>query len=111
MAATKAEAQIVLKEVEKLYAPYIEAMETKPELMQGDVWNGGDTWTVCWEEGPYEWAGVFPAAVSVMGDGYQDYPEDHLLHWEQIQKRLRHYGMWTEAFRNYQLGVYRTSEV
>ena len=111
--ATKAEAEIVLKEVKKLYAEYIKATGTNPKVMKGDVWNGGDGWTVCWEEGPHEWAGFFPAAVSVdiRGEstifGYKEYPEDHLLHWEQIQNRLYHYDLWTEAWRNYQLGVYR----
>ena len=107
MSATKAEAEIVLKEVKKLYAEYIEAMETKPELMKGDALNGGDGWTVCWEEGPYEWAICFPEAVSVIDEGYRHFDEDDPRNWEQIQKRLHHYDLWTEAWRNFQLGVYR----
>ena len=110
MGATKAEAYIVLKEVENLYAEYIEAMETKPELMKGAAWNGGDGWTVCWEEGPYEWAAVFPTAMSGIGDGYQHFDEDDPRNWEQIEERLRYYDLWTEAWRNYQLGIYRWSE-
>lgn len=56
---TAAKAEKVRKSVAKTYATYIEAGYPEPETRQDE--HG--TWHIIWNDGPYEWAYHFSAAI------------------------------------------------
>lgn len=55
---SRPEAEVVLREVRKRFAPYIdpEVEGSGPELVRDWDWSGHADWAIIWEGGPYEWA-------------------------------------------------------
>jgi hypothetical protein len=58
---TKAEATKVLTAVKRAFKPWLDGNDG-PTLIENWDWTGtgGTRWSVVWEEGPYEWAYLFP---------------------------------------------------
>lgn len=95
---TKAEATKTLNAVKRMFRSYIRPGSTGPTLIKD--WNWGwnyptdYAWAIVWEEGPYDWAHLFP---------YGGIDEEFGFRHNEVEIPD---GVWTECITGWAIAVY-----
>lgn len=91
---TKREAERVLAAVKRAFPAWLGKGSVPPKLVKD--WNWGFAWAIVWEEGPYDWAVLFPH-----GGIDEEFGGKH----PDVSDRLPE-GVWTEAATSWAIAIY-----
>ena len=94
--ATKRQGERVLAAVRKMFKGWIQSGDTGPNLVMDWDWLGyGPQVSIVWEEGPYDWAMLFPHGGVEEEFGFTLKPVT-------LPK-----GIWTEAITSFAIAIIR----
>lgn len=99
---TKAQAEAVLAEVKRVFAPYVKAApKYGPKLVKDFDWGAGPApYAIIWEEGPFEWAHL---ATSGDVDEEMSSLTGHTVWSKAINQPA---GVFCEPYTSWALGIY-----
>lgn len=97
---TKAEATKVLNAVKRAFRPWLDGSDG-PKLLENWDWLGHGNparWSIVWEEGPFEWAYLFPF-------GGRD--EEFGFRVADVSEAIPD-GFFSEAITSWAIGLYES---
>ena len=95
---TKRQAEGVLAAVKRQCAAWLDDNGNGPALMRDWDWTGygGARWSVVWEEGPYDWAYLFP---------FGGIEEEFGFRVKDVSSAIP-VGFYAEAITSWAIGIY-----